>query len=47
MNFALRSIFVHTTKFGFPLWSSSYRACYWTQGSRVQTRTKSIDFKGD
>jgi hypothetical protein len=25
-------------------WYSSYRACHWTQGSRVQTRQVRMDF---
>jgi hypothetical protein len=28
-------------------WSSGYRACHWTQGSRVQTRPRTIDYKDD
>jgi hypothetical protein len=28
-------------------WSSNKRACHWTQGSRVQTRTRTLDFKCD
>jgi hypothetical protein len=27
-----------------PRWSSGYRACYWTQGTRVQTRPRSDGF---
>jgi hypothetical protein len=25
----------------------SQRACHWTQGTRVQTRARTMDFKGD
>jgi hypothetical protein len=28
-------------------WSSGYSACHRTQGSRVQTRPRTVDFKGD
>jgi hypothetical protein len=27
-------------------WYNDYRACHWTQGSRVQTRPRTMDFKG-
>jgi hypothetical protein len=30
-----------------PRCSSGYRACHWTQGSRIQNRPKPMDFKGD
>jgi hypothetical protein len=28
-------------------WYNGYRSYHWTQGSRVQTRSRAIDFEGD
>jgi hypothetical protein len=30
-----------------PWWSNIYHACHWTPGSRVQTQSRAMDFKGD
>jgi hypothetical protein len=28
-------------------WGNGYRACHWTQGSRVQIRPSAMDFNGN